>query len=99
VLGLVTFHARRRLREMYGGHGCLCVCLSLAVFAHYCTDPDVTWGNGSGCLLVVHCWVDLQSMHGFRCYNSIALNVKCPQVLVLAVCIIIMIHIGMFAVV
>jgi len=28
------------------GHGHLCVCLSLAAFPHYCTDPDVTWGNG-----------------------------------------------------
>jgi len=22
----------------------LCVCLSLAAFSHYCTDPDVTFG-------------------------------------------------------
>jgi len=30
--------------EMYIGHGrlCLCGCLSLAAFPHYCTDPDVT---------------------------------------------------------
>ena len=27
---------------------CLCVCLSLATFPYYCTDPDVTWGNGKG---------------------------------------------------
>jgi len=26
-----------------------CVCLSLAALSHYCMDPDVTWGNGSGC--------------------------------------------------
>jgi len=32
---------------MYG-HGRLCVCLSLAVSPHYCTDPDVGWGNGRG---------------------------------------------------
>jgi len=38
--------------------------LSLAAFQHYCTDPDVTCGNGSGCRLVVHCWADLQSVHG-----------------------------------
>ena len=24
------------------------VCLSLATFPHYSTDPDVTWGNGRG---------------------------------------------------
>ena len=31
---------------MYCGHSCLCVCLSLATFLHYCVDPDVTLGNG-----------------------------------------------------
>jgi len=39
-------------------------------------DPDVTWGNGRGCPLVVHYWADLQSVHGFRCYDNIAPNVK-----------------------
>jgi len=29
---------------------CLSVCLSLAAFSHYCTDPDATWGNGRGAL-------------------------------------------------
>jgi len=33
---------------------CVSVCLSLAAFPHYCTDPDVTWGNGRECPLVVH---------------------------------------------
>jgi len=33
---------------------CLSVCLSLAAFPHYRKDPDVTWGNGRGCPLVVH---------------------------------------------
>ena len=28
---------------------CLCVCLSLAAFPHYCTDPGVSWGNGRRC--------------------------------------------------
>jgi len=43
---VITFYVRRRRREMYGGHGrlCLCVCLSLPAFSHYWTDPDVTWG-------------------------------------------------------
>jgi len=44
------------------------VCLSLATFPHYCTDPDVTWRISTGCPLV-HYWADLQSMHGFRCYT------------------------------
>ena len=49
-----------------------CLCLSLAACPHYCTDPDVTWRNGRGALTVVHYWADLQSVHGFRCYDNIA---------------------------
>ena len=67
---------------------CLSVCLSLAAFPHYYTDPDVTWGNGKGCPLVVQYWVDLQSLHGFRCYDNIASNAKCERVLVLALCLV-----------
>jgi len=55
---------------MYIGHGRLCVCLSLSAFPHYCTDPDITWGNGRECPRVVHYWAYLQSVHGFRCYNN-----------------------------
>jgi len=51
---------------------CASVCLSLAAFPHYCTDPDVRWGNDSGCPLVVHYWADLQLAHRFRCYDNIA---------------------------
>ena len=55
------------------GHGrlCLCVCLSPAAFPHYCTDPDVTWGNGRGCPQALHYWADLQLVNGFRCYDNI----------------------------
>jgi len=73
---------------MYSGHGRLCVCLSLAAFPHYCTDPDVGWGNGRGCPQVVHHWAYLQSVHGFRCYDNIASNAKCQQLLVLALCLV-----------
>ena len=34
-------------------------------------DVDVTWGNGRGCPLVVHYWVDMQSVHRLHCYDSI----------------------------
>jgi len=44
---------------------CVSVCLSLATYPHYCTDPHVTWGNCGGAL-VVHYWADLQSVYGFR---------------------------------
>ena len=46
--GLIIFRVRRSWGERYIGHGRLCACLSLAVFPHYCTDPDVTWKNGTG---------------------------------------------------
>jgi len=50
----VTFRVSRRRREMYSGpRPSVSVCLSLAAFSHYCTDPDVTWGNGMGCKLDV----------------------------------------------
>ena len=49
----------------------LSVCMSAAACTHYCTDPDVTWRRGRGCPLVVHCWADLQSGHGLRCYGNI----------------------------
>ena len=91
-LYVITFRVRRRRGEMCIGHGCLCVCLSLAAFPHYCTDPDVSWGNGRGCPLVVHYWVDLQLVHGFRCYDNIAPNTKSQQVLVLAVCLVALVN-------
>jgi len=50
---------------------CVSVCLSAAVRPHYCTDPDVTWGRGRGCPLVVRNWADLQSVHGLSCYGNI----------------------------
>jgi len=63
---------------------CVSVCLSLIAFPYYCTDLDVTWGM----VLVVHYWVDLQSVHGFHYYDNIAPNAKCQRVLVLALCLI-----------
>jgi len=50
---------------------CVCVCLSAAVRPHHCTDPDVTWGHGRGCPLIVHYWADLQSGQVLRCYGNI----------------------------
>jgi len=80
---------------MYIGHGRLCVCvpvcLFLAAFPHYFTDPDVTWGSGRGCRLVEHYCADLQSVHGFRCYDNIAPNnAKCQRVLVIALWLVIL---------
>jgi len=51
---LLLLRMRHSQGKMYIGHSnlcvCLCVCLSLTTFPHYCTDPDVTWGNGRGAL-------------------------------------------------
>jgi len=48
---LNTFRVNGRRREMYSGHGRLC--LSLVAFPHYYTDPDVTWvGVPSSCALL-----------------------------------------------
>ena len=77
---------------MYSGHARLCVCMSvclcLAAFPHYCTDPDVTLGNDSGCPLVVHYWMDLQLVHGFRCYDNIARMRNVSECSVLALCLV-----------
>jgi len=77
---VVTVRVSCRRREMYTGHARLPVCLSLAAFPHYCTDPDVTWRNGRRCPLVVHYWADSQSMHEFRCHDN-SPNAKCQRVL------------------
>ena len=42
------------------------------------------WGIGKQCPPVVHYWADLQSVQGFRYYDSIAPNAKCQRVLVLS---------------
>ena len=49
---------------------CVSVCLSAAACLHYCIDPDVTWGSGRGCLVVVHYCSDLQSLQGLHCYGN-----------------------------
>jgi len=64
------------------------VSLSLAAFPQYCTDPDVSWGNGRGCPLIVRYLADLQSLQGFRCYDNIARNAKCQRVLILSLCLV-----------
>ena len=74
---VITFRVSRRPREMYCGHArlCVCLCLSAAACPHYCTDPDVNWGSGRGCPLVVHYRADLQSVHGMRCYGNVVVEI------------------------
>jgi len=50
---------------------CLYLCLSVAACPRYCTDPDVTWGNGRGCPLVVQLG-GFAMVHGLCCYGNIA---------------------------
>ena len=58
---------------MYIGHGHMCVCVSVPR-----RIPTLLHGPGCNlevwqwCHLVVHCWADLQSVHGFRCYDNSA---------------------------
>ena len=74
---------------MYIGHAHLFVCLSVP--CHITTllhGAGCNLGSGKWCPVVLHCWVDLQSVHGFRCYDNIVPNMKCLQVLVLTLCLI-----------
>ena len=89
---VITFHMRHCRGEMYVGHARLCVCLFLAAFPHYCTDLDLSRWKCRWCPLVVHYWADLQSLHRFHCCDSIAPNVKCRRVLVLALCLVVVIN-------
>jgi len=42
---------------MYIGHARMCVCVSVhGRMPTLLQDPDVTWGNGRGCPLVVRYW-------------------------------------------
>ena len=62
---------------MYWPRPFVCLCIPRRM------NPDVTWGNGRGCPVVVHYWVDLQSVHGFCSNDDIAPNPKCQLVLAL----------------
>jgi len=70
LLTVITFRVRRSRGEMYIGHGRLCICLSIPrripTLLH---GPRCKLGNGRACPIVVHYWTDLQSVHGFRCYD------------------------------
>jgi len=61
-----------------------------AVCVSVCPSPHsrTTWGNGTGCPLVVHYLTDLHSVRGFRCYDNITPNAKCQRVLMLALCLV-----------
>ena len=88
---ITTFRVSRRRREIYCGHArlCVCVCLTAAACQQYCTDPDVTWGSGRGCPLIVHYLADLQSVHWLRCYGNITRTRNVSEyMLVLALCLV-----------
>jgi len=85
---LITFRVRRNEAKCISVTAvCVYVCLPVSrpTLLH---GPGCKWGNGRGCPLVVHPWADLQSVHGFRCYDTIAPNAKCQRVLVLALCLV-----------
>jgi len=89
---LVTFRVSRR-------YDAKCI-LVTAVCVYVCVSvprrmPTLLHGlgcnlrNDRGCPLLVHYCAGLQSVHGFRCYDNITPNAKCQQVIVLAVCLVI----------
>jgi len=47
---LYSFRVRHSRGEMYilATAVCVSICLFLAAFQHYCTDPDVIWRNVRG---------------------------------------------------
>jgi len=68
---VITFHVRRSQDEMYIGHSRLYVCLSPCRIPTLLHGPGCNLGNRWRCPLVVHYWVDLQSVHWFRCYDNL----------------------------
>ena len=84
---IITFYVSRRRREMHIGHARLqCVSVCPSSHAHNTLTQIITYrGHGRGCPLVVHYWVDLQSVH-MTTYR--AANAKCQGVIVLAVCLV-----------
>jgi len=66
---------------------CVSVCLSLAAFPHYCTDPDVTWGNDRGALQLFTIARICNRCTGFVCYENSAEG-ECQRVLVFALCLV-----------
>jgi len=64
---------------------CVSVCLSVAACLHYCTDPDVTWGSGRECPVVVHNW----GICNLRFYGNITQTQNVSEcMLVLALCLV-----------
>jgi len=60
------------------------MCLSVCPSLHSHTTAQ-TWMQLGGMIRgfpqFVHCWADLQLVHGFCCYDNIAPNAKCQQCL------------------
>jgi len=81
---------------MYIDHACLYVCVCVSVCLSLCPSPHahspiILHGPGRNLekwQAVPSSLADLQSMHGFRCYDKMALNAKCQRVLVLALCLV-----------
>jgi len=59
----------------------VCVCVSVCPLPHATLLRRPGCNEWYGCPLVVYCWADLQSVHGFRCYNNIAANAKFSECL------------------
>ena len=77
---IFTFCVTRRRCKIYCGRVHLFVCLWVCLSVRGLTPtllhgPGCNLGHGRGCPIVVHYWVDLQSVHGLRCYGKITLTI------------------------
>jgi len=88
LLYIFTFCASRRLHNMYIGHTCLYVCVSVCgCMPTLLHGPRCNLRNGRGrCPLVVHNLADLQLVHRFRCCDNIAQMWNVSKCFVLALC-------------
>ena len=70
----------------------VCVSVYLSVRGRVPTllhGPDITWGSGKVCPLVVQYWADMQSVHELRCYDNITRTRNISEyMLVLALCLV-----------
>jgi len=72
---VITFCMSCRRRKMYSGHGHLCVSVPCHI-PRLLHGPGCNLGEWKGCPIVVLHWADLQSVHGFCCYDSVVSNMR-----------------------
>ena len=62
------------MQNVLWSHASVCVSVCLSVRGRMPTvlhEPGCNLGEWQRLPLIVHCWADLQSVHGLRCYDNI----------------------------